>query len=56
MLPELREAAAAKPNALRNEYSSGNNVLGLAATTQLLKRSRLMLEDRDISQGEELLR
>jgi UDP-glucose 4-epimerase len=56
MLPELREGGAAKPNALRNEYSSGDNVLGLAATTQLLKRSRLMVEDRDISQGEELLR
>lgn len=56
MLPELREAGAAKPNALRKEYSSGDNVLNLAATTQLLKRSGLMVEDRDASRGGELLR
>jgi hypothetical protein len=31
-------------------------VLSLAATVQLLKRNRLMVEDRSLSQGEELLR
>ncbi len=56
MLPELREKAPAKANVLTREYSSGDNVLNLAATIQLLRRSRLMVEDRDISQGEELLR
>jgi FlaA1/EpsC-like NDP-sugar epimerase len=56
MLPELRGASPAKPNALAKEYSSGDNVLNLADTARLLKRSHLMVEDRDISQGEELLR
>lgn len=56
MLPELREKIPARPNVLTREYSSGDKVLSLAATVQLLKRSRLMVEDRDISQGEELLR
>jgi hypothetical protein len=56
MLPELREGGAARQNALKKEFSSGDNVLSLTATAQLLKRSRLMVEDRDISQGEELLR
>lgn len=56
MLPELREKAVIRANALSREYSSGDNVLNLAGTVQLLKRSRLMVEDRDVSQGEELLR
>jgi len=56
MLPELREKATAKTNVLKKEYSSGDNVLSLAATEQLLRRTRLRVEDRDISQGEELLR
>ena len=56
MLPELREQAGAPRNALRREYSSGDEVLSLAATAQLLKRNRLMLDDRNLSQGEELLR
>ena len=56
MLPELRDQAAAPRNALSREYSSGDAVLSFAATTQLLKRNRLMVDDRTISQGEELLR
>jgi len=56
MLPELRGAAPKQRNALGKEYSSGDSVLSLAETAQLLKRNRLMVEDRDLSQGEELLR
>jgi len=56
MLPELREKAGSTQNVLAKEYSSGDNVLSLAETVKLLKHSRLMVEDRDISQGEELLR
>jgi UDP-glucose 4-epimerase len=56
MLPELRGRDAAQRNALLREYSSGDDVLNLAQTVQLLKRNRLMVEDRNISQGEELLR
>jgi FlaA1/EpsC-like NDP-sugar epimerase len=56
MLPELREKAGTTRNVLSKEYSSGDDVLSLADTVKLLRRSRLMVEDRDISQGEELLR
>jgi len=56
MLPELRGREAAQRNVLSREYSSGDDVLSLAQTAQLLKRNRLMVEDRNISQGEELLR
>jgi FlaA1/EpsC-like NDP-sugar epimerase len=56
MLPELRGAGTPEPNALEREYSSEHDVLDPAATTALLKRNRIRLEDQDLSQGEELLR
>jgi UDP-glucose 4-epimerase len=56
MLPELGGRAAGQRNALNREYSSGDGVLSLSGTVQLLKRNRLMVEDRNLSQGEELLR
>jgi UDP-glucose 4-epimerase len=56
MLPELRGRETAQRNALNREYSSGVDVLNLAQTAQLLRRNRLMVEDRIVSQGEELLR
>jgi UDP-glucose 4-epimerase len=56
MLPELRGGEAGQRNVLSREYSSGDDVLSLTQTVQLLKRNRLMVEDRNISQGEELLR
>jgi UDP-glucose 4-epimerase len=56
MLPELREARSPEPNALDCEFSSADNVLDLAATTALLRRHRIMLEDVDLSSREELLR
>jgi len=55
MLPELRNGKAREKNALSKEYSSGDNVLNLAATVKLLKRTRLMVEDHG-DQKEELLR
>lgn len=55
MLPELRGGKAREKNALAREYSSGDNVLNLAATVNLLKRTRLMVEDQG-HQKEELLR
>jgi len=55
MLPELRGGKAREKNALAKEYSSGDNVLNLAATVRLLKRTRLMVEDQG-HQKEELLR
>jgi len=55
MLPELRGGKAREKNALAREYSSGDNVLNLAATVRLLKRTRLMVEDQG-NRKEELLR
>ena len=46
MLPELRGGKAPGKNALSREYSSGDNVMSLAATVKLLKRTRLMVEDQ----------
>jgi len=56
MLPELRGGKASAGNALSREYSSGDNVLGLAATVRLLKRTRLRVEDQDFAANKELLR
>jgi UDP-glucose 4-epimerase len=56
MLPELRGAGKPKKNALAKEYSSGDKVLNLAETVRLLKRTRLMVDDREPAEKEELLR
>jgi UDP-glucose 4-epimerase len=56
MLPELRQVPAFEPNALAKEYSSGDEVLDLAGTAALLKKHRLMIEDVEIGDREELLR
>jgi FlaA1/EpsC-like NDP-sugar epimerase len=56
MLPELRGGKGRETNALSREYSSGDNVLNLADTVRLLKRTRLMLEDQDPVARDELLR
>ena len=54
MLPELvtnRE----EPAALTREYSSGDTVLDFAATVELLKKHRLMIDDvADFDEGEML--
>jgi len=56
MLPELRAAREREPNALKAEYSSGDDVLDLDATAVLLKRHRLMVKARDRAPRAELLR
>jgi UDP-glucose 4-epimerase len=56
MLPELSNNKKQQPNALPREYSSEDAVLDLDGTIELLKNHRLMVEDLDGSNGEELLR
>ncbi len=56
MLPELCNGNACEPNTLNKEYSSGDDVLTLADTVALLKKNKLMLEDVNFKQGNELLR
>lgn len=56
MLPELLDAKTQEPNALTKEFSSGDMVLDLEGTVALLKKFRLMVEDVDLNQAEELLR
>lgn len=56
MLPELRNGDKKEPNALKNEFSSANVALDFAGTVALLKRHKVMIEDVDLSTGEELLR
>ena len=56
MLPELRSGKAREANAPAREYSSGDNVLNLAATVRLLKRARLMPDDRSAAGRGEFLR
>lgn len=56
MLPELRQGPASEPNALAKEYSSGDEVLDLAGTAALLKKHRLMVDDVELGDCEELLR
>jgi len=50
MLPELRRGKEREANALAREFSSGDNVLSLAATTSLLARSGMM-PDRENPAG-----
>jgi UDP-glucose 4-epimerase len=56
MLPELRGGKTREANALTREYSSGDNVLSLADTVKLLKKSRLLVGDRAAAPAGELLR
>ena len=52
MLPELRRGSGAARNALRKEFSSGDTVLSLKATADLLRRHRLMPEDNPLAEAE----
>lgn len=56
MLPELGLVDAKKRPALTKELSSADNVLDLKLTVNLLKKHRLMLEDSNSPDQEELLR
>jgi len=56
MLPELISKGKKEPNALKNEFSSASVALDFNGTVALLKRHKVMIEDVDLSTGEELLR
>ncbi len=56
MLPELREDKLKKTDALTKEFSSQDVALDLTKTKALLKKHKLMVEDADLIQKEELLR
>lgn len=56
MLPELHVEEEPVIKVLEKEFSSGDNVLDLDQTIELLKRNKLMIDDGDLAQGEELLR
>ncbi len=51
MLPELGAAHGESP-ALTREFSSGDNVMSLEQTTDLLRRRHLMVEDNAVPDGE----
>lgn len=56
MLPEIAGEASAAKNALKKELSSGDTVLDLAGTRELLARHKLLPEDVPAGETEELLR
>jgi UDP-glucose 4-epimerase len=56
MLPELSNNKKKETNALTKEYSSGDSILDLEGTIELLKKHRLMVEDVELSNSGELLR
>lgn len=56
MLPELRKTDKKELKALKKEYSSEDTALNLSGTMALLKKHKIMVEDVDLSQSEELLR
>jgi len=56
MLPELHVEEEPVMKALEKEFSSADKVLDLDQTIELLKRNKLMIDDGDLAQGEELLR
>lgn len=57
MLPELASKGEAEPNALKKEFSSGDDVLDFAGTVALLKKHNLMVGEGKLKlEGEELLR
>jgi UDP-glucose 4-epimerase len=56
MLPELADPSSGEPNALSKEYSSGDAVLDLKGTAELLKRHGLLDVSKDLESAEEMLR
>lgn len=56
MLPELHVEEEPVIKALEKEFSSADKVLDLDKTIELLKRNKLMIDNGDLAQGEELLR
>lgn len=55
MLPELRSEPG-EPNALAKEFSSADTLLDFTGTVELLRSHRIMVDDADLSSGEEFLR
>ncbi len=56
MLPELKYSGAEEPNSLSKEFSSGDTVLDLPGTIELLRSHKLLVDDIDLSESGELLR
>lgn len=56
MLPELSGQRPMANSSLTKEYSSGDNVVNLEETTALLSQHKLLIDDRTVQDGEELLR
>lgn len=56
MLPELSNHKSKNTKMLGKEYSSADSVLDLNGTIELLKKHRLMVEDVEVLNNEELLR
>jgi UDP-glucose 4-epimerase len=56
MLPELLDEKGTEANALSKEYSSGDSVLDLKGTIELLKKFDLMVSDKKKEFENELLR
>ena len=56
MLPELADGPAKEKNALTKEFSSADSLLDFQGTVELLKKHKLLVEDRDLTAGEEFLR
>lgn len=56
MLPELHIEEEPVIKVLEKEFSSSDKVLNIDQTIELLKGNKLMIDDGDLAQGEELLR
>lgn len=56
MLPELCQLGKHEPAVLKKEFSSEDTALNLDETIALLKKHKIMVDDVDLSHGEELLR
>jgi UDP-glucose 4-epimerase len=56
MLPELHVEEGPVIKILKKEFSSADKALNLDQTIALLKENKLMIDDGDLGQGEELLR
>lgn len=56
MLPELQKLSKNEPTDLKKEFSSEDTALSLSGTVALLRKHKIMVDDIDLSIGEELLR
>jgi FlaA1/EpsC-like NDP-sugar epimerase len=56
LLPELRDLKSKESNALKDEFSSQYAALDYKGTLALLKKHKIMVDDVDLTSGEELLR